>query len=53
MTPALRHWKQEMNYLMNLQDDMEAQGKKIKKSHLARVKFVAACIAAHSTELGN
>ena len=53
MTPAQRHWNSEMNLLMHKQDDYEAAGKKLPKSHLARVKFVAACIAAHSTELGN
>ena len=52
MSSALRHWKREMNYLMNVQDELEANGKKLPKSHLARVKFVAACIAANSAELG-
>ena len=47
MTPAQRHWQRELNLLLNTQDDLEAAGKKVSKSHLARVKFVAACIEAN------
>ena len=47
MTSAQRHWQRELNLLLNTQDDLEAAGKKLPKSHLARVKFVAACIEAH------
>ena len=50
MSAALRHWNSELNLLMHKQDDYEASGKKLPKSHLARVKFVAACIAAHQAE---
>lgn len=47
MSAALRHWNRELNLLLNTQDDLEAAGKKVSKSHLARVRFVAACIEAH------
>ena len=50
MSAALRHWNSEMNLLLHKQEDYEAEGKKLPKSHLARVKFVAACIAAHQAE---
>ena len=48
MTPAQRHWQRELNLLLNTQDELEAAGKKPSKAHLNRVKFVAACIAAHA-----
>ena len=48
MNATQRHWKSQLNYLLNLQDEAESQGKKLGKRHYDRVKFVAACIAANA-----
>ena len=48
MNATQRHWQREMNALLNAQDEAEDKGLKLGKKHYARVKFVAACIAANA-----
>ena len=50
MSTALRHWKSELNYLLNLQEDLESEGKELSRTQLSRVKFVKACIKAHTVD---
>ena len=53
LTPGLSHRQRELNMLMDIQQDFEEAGMKLGKKHFERVKFVAACIATLSAELGD
>lgn len=48
MNATQRHWQRELNTLLHAQNEAEDKGLKLGKKHYARVKFVAACIAANA-----